>query len=165
MDDNVWRFVTDSRKVRLFTGKNVEEFLFTKEMFIAIIDVLQVLNKKVINEFTKCLNQDMLAEWNENKSNAVPPIPETWAGFNQLINLFINFFVLDLDAKQTMITALEQKKHSFYFPHDKHGACNMPFTQKMLTFFQYINELQGDPVAGLSANRQTQLYFGMYCDD
>ena len=59
-DDNVWRFVTDSRKVRVFTRTCVEELLFTKEIFIAVIDVLQVVNKEVIKEFTKCLNQDML---------------------------------------------------------------------------------------------------------
>ena len=53
-DDNRWRFVTDSRKVRVFTGKCVEELLFTKEMFIAVIDVLQAVNEEVIKEFTKC---------------------------------------------------------------------------------------------------------------
>ena len=51
-------------------------------MFIAIIGVLNVVNEGVINKFTKCLNQDMLAEWNELKLNAVPPIPNTQAGFN-----------------------------------------------------------------------------------
>ena len=64
-----------------------------------------------------------------------------------------------------MITALEQRKHSFCFPHDKRGACVMAFTQRMLTIFQYINELQGEPIAGFSANWQTQLYFGMYCNN
>ena len=73
-DDNRWRFVVDSRKVRVFTGMNVEELLFTKEIFIAVIGVLNVSNGEIINEFTKCLNQDMLAEWNELKLNAVPPI-------------------------------------------------------------------------------------------
>ena len=81
-DDNRWRFVVDSRKVRVFTGMNVEELLFTKEMFIAVIGVLNVPNDEIINEFTKCLNQDMLAEWNEPKLNAVPPILASQAGFN-----------------------------------------------------------------------------------
>ena len=134
-DDNVWRFVVDSHKVRVFTGTNVEELLFTKEMFIAVIDVLRVVNEEVINEFTKCLNQDMLAEWNKIKLNTAPPIPNTRAGFNWLIKLFINFFAPDPDAKQTMITALEQKKHSFYFPHDKPRAYVVTFTQRMSTIF------------------------------
>ena len=134
-DDNRWRFVTDSCKVRVFTGKCVEELLFTKEMFIAVIDVLQVVNKEVIREFTKCLNQDMLAEWTDIRNNAVPPIPDTRAGFDRLITLFINFFAPDPDEKQTMITALEQKKHSFCFPHNERGACVMSFTQRMQAIF------------------------------
>ena len=74
MDDNRWRFVVDSHKVRVFTGMNVEELLFTKEMFIAVIGVLNVSNDEIINEFTKCLNQDMLVEWNKFKLNVVPAI-------------------------------------------------------------------------------------------
>ena len=134
-DDNVWRFVTDSCKVRVFTRKCVEELLFTKEMFIAVIDVLQVVNKEVIKEFTKFLNQDMLVEWNEIKNNATPPIPDTHVGFNRFIKLFINFFAPDPDAKQTMITALEQKKHSFCFPHNEREACVMSFTQRIQAIF------------------------------
>ena len=133
--DNVWRFVTDSCKVRVFTGNNVEELLFTKEMFIAIIDVLQVVNEDVINEFTKCLNQNMLAEWNEIKNDAAPPIPNTCIRFNRLVKLFINSFAPDPDTKQTMITTLEQKKHSFCFPHDERGASFMAFTRRMLAIF------------------------------
>ena len=104
-------------------------------MFIAVIDVLQVVNKEVIKEFTKCLNQDMLAEWTEIRNNAAPPIPDTCAGFNRLIKLFINFFAPDPDAKQTMITALEQKKHSFCFPHNECGVCVMSFTQRIQAIF------------------------------
>ena len=70
----------------------------------------------------------MLAEWTEIKTNVAPPIPNTRVGFNRLIKLFINFFAPDPDTKQTMITALEQKKHSFCFPHDEKGADVMAFT-------------------------------------
>ena len=104
-------------------------------MFIAVINVLQVVNKEVIKEFTKCLNQDMLAEWTDIRNNAAPPIPDTRAGFDRLITLFINFFAPDLDAKQTMITALEQNKYNFHFPHDEPRVCVITFTRRMYTIF------------------------------
>ena len=83
-------------------------------MFLAVIDVLQVDDGEVIKEFTKCLNQDMLAEWTDVRNSLVPAIPETRAGFDQLIEEFIDFFAPDPDAKQTMITALEQKKRTIF---------------------------------------------------
>ena len=79
--------------------------------------------------------------------------------------MFINFFAPDLDAKQTMITALEQKNNNFCFPHDKRGSCVITFTRRMYTIFQYINKLQGEPIGGLLVNRQTRLYSGMFCNN
>ena len=161
-DDLRWRFVTDSRKIRVFTGKCVEELLFTKEMFVAIVEVLQVIEAEIIKEFTKCLSQDMLTEWTNIRANMVPPILDDRDGFDRLIEEYIDYFAPDPDAKQTMINALEQKKHNFGFPHDKRGADVITFTQRIQTIFRYINELQGEPVAGLSVNRQVRLYFGLF---
>ena len=77
----------------------------------------------------------MLAEWTNIRNNTAPPIPDTRAGFDRLITLFINFFAPDPDAKQTMITALEQKKHSFCFPHNERGTCIMTFAQRIQAIF------------------------------
>ena len=53
----------DSWKIQIFQGSDTEEFLFTRESFLAIIDQgLGITPANLNTEFIKCLNQDALAE-------------------------------------------------------------------------------------------------------
>lgn len=58
-DGNHW-FVKAFWKIQIFQGIDIE--LFIRETFLTIINHLGIDSGDIITKFTKCLNQDTLAE-------------------------------------------------------------------------------------------------------
>lgn len=74
----------------------------------------------------------------------------------------INLYAPDPNAKATMIKALEHNTFNFCFNNKEQGADVMVFTRQMITVFCYIDQLQGEPAAGLTVDMQKKNYFKMY---
>ena len=140
-DDGQQKFVKANRKIWVFQGTNAKELLLTREAFVTIMEHLGVDKDKIIDQFTKCSNQDALAEWREFENEANPLLSDNWAGFDCGIQMIINVYALDTDTKRTIMDTMSEDKNGFRFQDDNPEADMMSFTRRVTTILCYIDQL------------------------